>query len=266
MLSQFVSGMEIISPKNPLLQELRKAAASGIRTERGLVVAEGPRLIEEALRGSWRVEQIFTTAENRVRYQGLFSRVDAEVVEVSERAINAISATENSQGLLALLRPAEWSWDDLANEAALLVVLDGIQDPGNGGTMIRSAEAFGATGVLLLQGSVHSSNGKFLRATAGSLFRLPFLEHLGADETRAALARLRIATFALMPDGDQSLLETDLTQRCALVVGSEGAGVSQEMLRSAVRVRIPTANVESLNAGVACSVALFEAGRQRRRI
>ncbi len=256
--------MIITSPQNPLLQEVRRAAASGSLTEGGLVVAEGPRLLEEALRGSWTIEQVLTTVEGRSRWSNLISRVDAETVEISDRAFHSVSATENSQGVLTLLRPRKWSWDELPDRGMLLIVLDAIQDPGNAGTIVRSAEAFGATGVVLLKGSVRISNGKFLRGTAGSLFRLPYFDDLFFEQLFSKLSAKRVALYALSAKADRDLLETDLTGDCALVIGNEGTGVGAAIMESATAIRIPLANVESLNAGVAGSIAMFEARRQRQ--
>ena len=256
--------MIITSAQNPLLQDVRKAAASGSFTEDGLVVAEGPRLLEEALRGTWSIEQVLTTVEARSRWSNLLERVNTEIVEVSDRAFRAVSAIENSQGLLALLRPRKWNWNELPERGGLLVILDAIQDPGNAGTIVRSAEAFGASGVVLLKGSVRISNGKFLRGTAGSLFRLPYFDDLLFGQLRSQLIVKGLALYALSARAGRHLLETDLTGNCALVIGNEGTGVCAAIMESATAIRIPAANVESLNAGVAGSIALFEAMRQRQ--
>ena len=254
---------QLTSTRNPVLQAIRRAAAGGRSTEDGLIVAEGPHLLEEALRGEWQVVQIFATARSRARYSQLLLRPQAEVVEVSERAMASASATESTQEVLALLRPRIWQWRDLVGPRALVLALDGIQDPGNAGTIVRSAEAFGASGVVFLKSCVRVANGKLLRAAAGSMFRLPFLEGIDLaeflDETRLA----GIRPYALTMGGSATLDDADLRSRCALVVGSEGAGISRELLMATQPVSIPTAKVESLNAAIACSIALFEVFRQR---
>ena len=257
--------MQLSSAKNPRLQSIRRAAAAGRATEDGLIAAEGPHLIEEAMRGQWPIEQIFVTAAGRERYGHLLRAADCEIVDVSPRAFASTAATESTQEILALVRPREWRWAELsARPEALVVVLDGIQDPGNAGTIVRSAEAFGATGVVFLRGSVRVANGKFLRASAGSIFRLPFLETITAHELISHIQASEWNLYALDPSAGVSLDEIDWRASCALVAGSEGAGVSGEVLSRAERVRIP-ANVESLNAGVACSIALFQARTQRCR-
>jgi len=258
-----LSQMQLTSTKNPLLQSIRRAAAAGRPTEDGLIVAEGPHLLEEALRGEWQIERVFATPGALNRHADLLSRTDTEIREISARAFDSVAATEASQELLALLRPRAWNWEELVAGQALVVVLDALQDPGNAGTIVRSAEAFGATGVVLLQGSVRIANGKFLRATAGSIFRVPFVESWEANEFITQAQRRSLVLYALVPAAGTILAEADFRQPCALAVGSEAHGMSPEMVRYMRPISIPTVNVESLNAAIACSITLFEAQKQR---
>lgn len=229
-------------------------------------MAEGPHLLEEAARGRWTVACVLTTAAARERWVSMTGHLDVEVVEVSEAALASAAATEQSQGVLTLLRPQSFGWTDLiSGPGAFVLVLDGLQDPGNAGTLVRSAEAFGASGVVFMRSSVRVSNAKFLRSTAGSIFRLPYLEGVDADELLLQLKRSSVTLWALAAQGAFSIWESDLRQACALAIGSEGRGVSPELLRSSQTLRIPSAGVESLNAAVAGSIALFEASRQRAR-
>jgi TrmH family RNA methyltransferase len=258
--------MELTSTRNSLLQKVRRAVSAGRPTEDGLIVAEGPHLLEEANRGTWTVEQVFVSAAAGERYRGLLAKIGAEVVEVSERALAAASATETPQNILALMRPRPWAWRDLSNQCALWIVLDRIQDPGNLGTIVRSAEAFGASGVVFLKGCARVANGKVLRAAAGSLFRMPFLEQVSGSELIQNIQSARLRLFALSAQAKTAIGRTDLRIPCALLVGSEATGVSPELLAQAEGLSIPTVNVESLNAAVACSIALYEVRRQRRGI
>jgi TrmH family RNA methyltransferase len=254
----------ITSSKNALLQDVRRAAATGKPTSDGLVVAEGPHLAEEALRGNWAIEQVLVAHGSHSRYERLIARMRTEVVSVSDRAFVATAATEHPQGVITLLRPREWAWGDLQAGRSLIVALDAVQDPGNAGTIVRSAEAFGATGVVLLSGSVRTANGKFLRAAAGSAFRIPFLENVSVDDFLRDAGGWKICLYALAADGTNDVSQTDWTEPAALILGSEGAGVSDRIRRETTLVRIPAAGVESLNVGIAGSIALFEAARQRR--
>ena len=255
--------MQLTSAHNPLLKTIRRSASAGRPTDDGLVVIEGPHLLAEAVRGEWRIEQIFATPAARILYGDLLRAALCEIVEVSTRAFAAMAATESTQEVLALLRPRIWAWDDLRGASALVVVLDGVQDPGNAGTMVRSAEAFGATGVVFLKGCARVANGKLLRATAGSIFRMPFLEGVSAAELIEHIQASKIKLYALDQSATNGLPETDLRDRCALAVGGEGSGISAAILVEAQTVRIPTRNVESLNAAIACSIALFLAQQQR---
>jgi TrmH family RNA methyltransferase len=255
--------LQITSRHNPILQEIRRATSAGRMTSDGLVAAEGPHLLQEALRGSWNIEQVFVTPAAHLKFASVLNRFENELVEVSDQAFGSTATTEHSQGVLTLLRPRNWAWRDLLSTRALLLILDGVQDPGNAGTLVRSAEAFGATGIVFGHGSVHFSNSKFLRATAGSIFRVPFLTGLIPDTILERLVESGIALHALVASGNRTIHQVDFAQPCALITGSEGAGVSAVWLAHAIAVRVPAIQVESLNAAVACSIVLFEASRQR---
>jgi RNA methyltransferase, TrmH family len=256
--------MRLSSPQNPLLKSVRRAAARGKPTEEGLYLAEGPHLLSEALRGTWHVERILATEIAFQKHGSLLANARAEQIEISREALSAIADTETSQEILALLRPRQWSWDELLRCPALVIALDGIQDPGNAGTIVRSAEAFGATGIVFLKGSVHVSNPKFLRASAGSIFRMPFLEAVDRDQFLRQAKSSGLHLRALSPTAQVELTDADLEQPFALAVGAEGAGLSPEIGGASEALRVATKNVESLNAAISVSIALFETFRQRR--
>ncbi len=144
-------------------------------------------------------------------------------------------------------------------------MLDGVQDPGNAGAVVRAAEAFGATGVAFLKGSVNPYNPKSLRASAGSIFRLPLVAALEESALLAALEQKQVTLYAAVPHDGRLLSEADLTGPSAILIGSEGRGVSPRLQHEASGIRIPTTGVESLNAAVAAGVMLYEASRQRAR-
>jgi TrmH family RNA methyltransferase len=257
--------MPLSSPQNPQLQNVRRAVESGRPLENGLIAAEGPHLLGEALASDWQVERVFCSSSALDRHYALLSQAAArciDVTEVAERAFKAISDTEQNQGLLALLRPRISAWPDLLGASGPLVILDGIQDPGNAGTIIRSTEAFGGAGIAFTEGCVRIANGKLLRAAAGSLFRLPFLENLPASQILRHTHDANRRIFSLTANGRVSLAETDLKAPFALVIGSESRGVSETFRKASQTLSIPTHGVESLNAAIACSIALFEASRQ----
>ena len=143
---------------------------------------------------------------------------------------------------------------------ALVVVLDGVQDPGNAGAIMRASEAFGASGVVFLKGTVNPYNPKCIRGSAGSVFRVPLIASVEADEI---LRLTRMTWYAAMPRAQKMASDADLAGRCGIIIGSEGHGVSPMLASRATGLRIPTSGVESLNAAVAVGILLYEACRQR---
>ena len=254
----------ITSPANPLVRDVRRAIARNERTEDGLCIAEGFHLLEEALRSGCEVPCVLA-AETQ---SGRLSHDLDRIVVLPDALFQSIASTETTQGVMALVRPREWITEQLFCGTSLVVILDGIQDPGNAGTIVRAAEAFGSTGVIFLKGTTSPHNPKTLRASAGSLFRVPFVAGLDAHAARTALLKHRVAIYAAMPyTGSQKLAgATDFVRTCAIIAGSEGRGVSKELHGIAEEVAIPTIGVESLNAAVAASVLLYEAHRQRGQV
>ena len=256
----------ITSTANPLLKDIRRAIVRGSLTQEGWCVAETFHLLEEALQSDCEVktvlaaESVLSAAEGHVR--GL-RRI--KVVVLPDGLLNALSGTETSQGVLALVKPPEWKLEQLFRGRPLVVVLDGLQDPGNCGAIVRAAEAFGATGVVFTKGTASPFNPKTLRASAGSLFRVPFLHGLDPALARAALQQNRVELYAGVParSGVRSLADVDLGGRCGLIIGNEARGVGGELRAAALDVAIPTVGVESLNAAVAAGIMLYEARRQR---
>ena len=177
--------------------------------------------------------------------------------------LRGIASTETSPGVISLVRPPVWTAANLVRGTALVVVLDGIQDPGNAGAIVRSAEAFGATGVLFLKGSASPYNPKTLRASAGSLFRMPMLHGVEAAAVMELVDEHGLELYAATSAGGHPLEQTNLGGGCALIIGSEAHGVRPELSAAARAISIRTAGVESLNAAVAAGVLLYEARRQR---
>jgi TrmH family RNA methyltransferase len=168
---------------------------------------------------------------------------------------------------MALVKPPVWKLEQLFRGCPLVVVLDGLQDPGNAGGIARAAEAFGATGLLFLKGTVSPYSPKTLRASAGSLYRIPFLHGVDAALARAALRQNKVELYAGVPAragaAVRSLAQADLSGPCGLVIGNEARGVGAELRSAALDLSIPTVGVESLNAAMAAGILLYEACRQR---
>jgi TrmH family RNA methyltransferase len=229
-------------------------------------VAETFHLLEEALGSRCEVHTVLAaeSAEAAVEAR-LRRRRDVRVAVVTDRVFEGLVSTESSQGVIALVRPPGWALDDLFRRPTLLMVLDGLQDPGNAGSILRAADAFGASGVLFVRGSVSPFNSKTMRASAGSLFRMPFLSGLDKAAVRSALEGRGLDIYAAVPAGGKARApkEADLRRDCAILVGSEAHGVSPELHAIAQDLAIPTIRVESLNAAVAAGILLYEAARQR---
>jgi RNA methyltransferase, TrmH family len=260
----------ISSRQNALVKELRRAFHDGEPTSDGSIAIESTRTIEEAIRSGLRFRAVFIQESARARADRLLPQLasNVETLLLPDDVFASAVATENPQGVAALVRVKRHKIEDLFTAAEPLVVIAaGVQDPGNLGTIIRSAEAFSGAGVLVTAGTVSPFNAKVVRASAGSLFRLPVLP-VEAGNLPSLLRDKALKLLAASSHKGTHIDEADLTGAVALIIGNEGAGVPRELLRQAdFQVAIPLANkVESLNAGVAASILLYEASRQRKSI
>jgi TrmH family RNA methyltransferase len=254
------------SKQNARLKELRRALANPGRNESGLVGIEGPHLLAEALRTGLHIASVFASEGSEALLEEIGLPATMEVLQMPRELLDSALATETPQLVAALVKPPDWTWVHLLGNdpAPLIVVLAGLQDPGNLGTIVRSAEAFGAAGVVCLPGTVNAWNPKAVRASAGSVFRVPVLSVSESD----AIEQLReagVRLFATTVQSSQPANRVNLAQPVALLIGNEGAGVPPNLAaRSDEAITIPCPGpVESLNAAVATSVLLYEASRQR---
>jgi TrmH family RNA methyltransferase len=255
---------------HPLIQRLRRMLRSGelIDTDGGALLLETPRMIEDALAGGVPISALLVRSGARSRFDSLAARVPAGTAlhEVAPAVFDSLVTTETSPGILALAEPPAWREQDLfpARRSALILVLAGLQDPGNLGTILRAAEAFEATGVMLAPGTVSPYNAKALRATAGAIFRIPILRGLSAAEIVSVLRRKRVKLFSTIVSGGLPPARADLSVPLAVVLGSEAAGVPPEFRTYGESLTIPLAlRAESLNVASAASVLLYEIARQR---
>jgi RNA methyltransferase, TrmH family len=258
----------VSSRQNGLVKDLRKALSQSEPTAEGYLAIEGLRMIEEAIRSSLRFQAIFFSDGGSAHAARLLPQIGSQVEILllpDEVFVSAVS-TESPQGVAALVKLRPHKFEDLLEGGAdsLLVGVAGIQDPGNLGTIIRSAEAFGARAVLLGEKTASHFNPKAVRGSAGSIFREPLLR-VKLAESIAALKQQGIRVLATSSHKGKPLHEADFTGAAMIVVGNEGAGVPQEILSLADElVTIPhSPRVESLNAGIAASILLYEAARQR---
>lgn len=252
----------ITSRANPLLTRVRKLnSRRSFRREEGSFVGEGPKLLSEALRWDAALEAVICAPG--VSLQKLPERV--RVVEVADQLLSSIADTESPQGIVFLCRGKALGMPDRLAGGRYLV-LDGVQDPGNVGAIWRTADAFGADGLILCNSCADPWNPKTVRATMGAVFRLPVYE--SSLETAAErLAQADISLYAAALREDTEDIRSVFLDRAAVIIGSEGRGVSQQALELCEKtIRIPMrARCESLNAAVAASVVLWEMARSDER-
>lgn len=280
----------ITSRENRWLKRFR-AALSGDRGEDGSVGVEGVRMVEAALGSGLPIEALLVS-ESGARHLPRLAPVlpsDVPVFRTSDKLFAGVADTRTPQGVAALVRPRQATIESMAIGTALIVALVGVQDPGNVGTILRAAEAFGATGATTCAadgvGTADPFGPKALRASAGSALRLPIVHGVASTILLTQLRLFRLKTYAAVAVGatpetkKQSSKDTansfrpweiDWGAPAAILIGNEGAGLPGDLVRSAdARVYIPQAaaaapvGIESLNAAMAASVLLYEAMRQR---
>jgi TrmH family RNA methyltransferase len=258
---------------NSLVKELRQAFTHAELTDEGDCAVEGLRIVEEAIRSGLRFKAVFFKESAQNLAERLLPQIGANVstLLLPDKLFDGAVPSETPQGVAALVRVKDFSLDGLVERMQIgpILVVVGLQDPGNLGTILRSAEAFGSAGVVLGEGTVSAFNSKVIRASAGSIFRLPVIVAKTAGGLDAISAKLRAQGVRLMATSSHKGTPLDaakLTGPSAIFVGSEGSGLPRSLLAQLDEsIAIPhSANVESLNAGVAGSIVVYEAARQRR--
>ncbi len=261
---------DITSAANPRIKSLVRLRSRRERDRSGQFLVEGHRELNRALTGGVRIETLYSCADlhlgpNDAVLVDRAAAAGAEIVTVAEAAFRKASYRDRPEGLLAVAEQFPTGIDRIGLDGRpLVLVAEGIEKPGNLGTMLRTAEAAGATGVVVADPTTDPFNPNVVRASLGTLFAVP----LAVTDTPGAIAALRAAAVrvvATTPAGDRPHYEADLTAGTALVVGSEQYGLSDEWLTAAdARVVIPMpGSVDSLNAAMAAGIVLFEALRQR---
>ena len=254
---------------NQRLKELRLAFRRGELTPQGECAIEGVKLLEEALRSGQHLDSVFFTESARPLAEKLLPQIGArtETLVLPNALFNSIVPSDAPQGVAALVKLPTFSSAHLLDRSGdgPIVVAAGLQDPGNLGTIMRSAEAFGAAGIFLTEGTVSPYNSKVLRGSAGSIFRLPFSQISSAELIPLLRAR-GVRLLATSSHQGTPLPLISWTLPLAIFIGNEGAGLSRELTRQMDEtLAIPQApKVESLNAGVAASIVLYEAARNRK--
>ncbi|MDI6753014.1 MAG: RNA methyltransferase [Thermodesulfobacteriota bacterium] len=263
----------ITSKGNLRIKEIRLLKHAKHRHARGEYFIEGVRLVEEALNQSGQISKIAYSPrlEKIARGVELLSVArrkipDAEWLYVNDEVMGSICDTQSHQGILAILKMKEGSFEEICQREGIIILLAGLQDPGNLGTIIRVAEAGAVAGVILSKDAINPYNPKVVRASMGSFFRVPFLPDQDVQDCLKKLRSRGCRILATAVHGGPSFWEVDFSKPTAVLFGQEGAGLPSHLLEGADGLlTIPmTPGVDSLNVAMAASLIIYEAMRQKK--
>jgi TrmH family RNA methyltransferase len=254
--------LELIQSKdNQLIKEVKKLKEKRYREEQGKFFIEGYRFVEEAFKAGAHVEKLLISQKHYDKYKIIFQDTkNAAVYVIKDSLFNDICDTETPQGIAGIIRKRDY---EDSFERGLFVLVDKVQDPGNLGTIIRTAHAAGAKGILYTNGTVDPYNEKTLRSTMGSIFYVPVLEDKNLQRT-ASMKEEGYKIVASSLEAEENFFDTAYGSKVIIAVGNEGKGISDEVYALAdIKVKIPMpGGAESLNASVAASIMIYEVLRQ----
>lgn len=257
----------ITSTSNPRIQEARRLRRRSGRDDAAAYLVEGVRAVTAALESGGPVREVFLDpdADGADLVAASARGAGVDVTPVAERVVKALSESTTPQGAVAVLAAPRDSFDSMADDVDLVLVLAGVADPGNAGTLVRSAVAAGAGAVVFPSGAVDALNSKTVRATAGHLWSTRIIRDVSLTAAADDLKARGFTLYGLSARGGRRHDEADLRARVALFVGNEAWGLPEEaaaVVDELVAIRMP-GPAESLNAAIAGSILLFEAVRQR---
>ncbi|MGB9780975.1 MAG: TrmH family RNA methyltransferase [Caldanaerobacter sp.] len=248
--------MLITSEDNSLIKKIKKLREKKGRYEEGLFFVEGVNSVKEALNSRFKVEYVIVGEHVNLDYRGNF-----KLIRIKDGLFKKISDTVTPQKVMAVVRMPEFRVEDLIKEEGVFIVADNIQDPGNLGTIIRTADAFGVDAVFTINNSVDIYNPKVLRASMGSIFHIPVVAT--SEDVLFKLKEKGIKVFATHLKAESFVHEFDLKEGVAFVLGNEARGVSSLSCVDDF-IKIPmTGKAESLNVSIAAAIFLYESQRQR---
>ena len=261
-----VENIILTSIQNPLVKQARKLHRAKERHRQNCLLLEGTNLIEAAIHVDYRLDIIFHTDRWQANHPPLCRKIadkGLKMQPVSSEVLNAIATTVNPDGVVAIA-PRRPQSEPIISQTRLSIAIERLQDPGNLGTIIRSAVATGVTNLWLSPDSVDIHNPKVLRASVGEWFRLPIVTDRDLAELITQHQQQGIRVIATTSNANKSYWDVDLTRPSLILLGNEGAGLSKELIALAdERITIPLANdVESLNVAIATALLLYEAQRQ----
>ncbi len=264
--------IKITSGQNPVIKEIRALANRKYRDEKKLYFIEGIRFVEEALREKAEIDKILLSERLSCSKAGeeILAGVRAagyNTFLLPEKLFKEISDTESPQGIMAVLKARRHDLNDIIGDINCLLILESVQDPGNLGTIIRTADAGGITGIIMSKGCVDIYNPKVLRSTMGSVFRVPICI---SDDLAGAIDIIRekgIKVYAAHLKGKINYFEADFKGNIAVIIGNEANGISDTAAASSdMLIKIPMlGRTESLNASVAAGLLIYESVRQRMK-
>ncbi|MDZ4876478.1 MAG: 23S rRNA (guanosine-2'-O-)-methyltransferase RlmB [Chroococcidiopsis cubana SAG 39.79] len=255
----------IASLQNPLVKQMRKLHSAKQRSQQGVFLLEGTHLLEEAYAAKYPLECVCCTSQWQENHQQLWQQISqsgARIEIVTPEVLQAIATTINPDGVVAT---ATRQQGREVPHTGISLALETLQDPGNLGTIIRTAAAAGASGLWLSRDSVDLDNPKVLRASAGQWFRLPMVVSQDLRQTVLQCQAAGMQAIATLPTAKMTYWEVDWQRPSVILLGNEGAGLSADLTAMTdLQVQIPLcAGVESLNVGIAAALLLYEAQRQR---
>lgn len=263
----------ISSNKNPIIKNAKSLKNKKHREAKNMYFIEGIRFVEEALKEHVKIDKIFVSEKLEYINGGkeILKTIDGmknEYFILSHKLFKEISDTDNPQGILAQIEMKKYSLDDMINKDNFFVVLDSIQDPGNMGTIIRTADAAGATGLILSGGCVDVYNPKVLRSTMGSIFHIPIYNSDDILKDLNYIKEKKIILCAAHLEGKTAYYNLDHASDIAVIIGNEAKGISDDIKDiSNILVKIPMlGRAESLNASVAAGLLMFEIMKKRIQI
>lgn len=265
-MNEFIS---VESSENKLIKLVKSLSQKKFREKEGLFFTEGLRFVQDALESPWEIPFVLiseTFNEKYIKTRKIsLMNIKSTVYRIPDKLFDEISDTGSPQGILAVVKIKEYDLKSVLFSPNLFLLLDGIQDPGNMGTIIRSADAAGFNAVILTRGCVDIYNPKVVRSTAGSLFHIPCITPLDLPEMFVQLRALGIKIYGASASAKKYSYSFDLHENVVLAIGNEANGLSFEVMNSVDdSISIPIlGRAESLNASVAAGILLYEAIRQR---
>ena len=262
--------LNITSISNPLIREIKGLNKKRERWKKGLFLIEGIKIIEECIDNGHPVvniiysDRLFDIGGGKDFFNKI--KTNDKLVRVSDKLYRHISNVENPQGVLAIVKfEASHIRNMEFKDAPFFLLLDRVQDPGNMGTIIRTADAFGVDGVIIMGGCVDVYNPKVIRSTMGSIFRVPIYHEMDREEIIYQLKRKNVDIYSASLEGSRYIQTLDFTKGCAFIIGNESTGVSRELHDLADElIKIPMlGEIESLNVAIASSIIMYEVMRQR---